>query len=191
MKYHMQIPIKALAERGGRFSERLFADKAGISRVSLRNLLSRDRNITLKSLETVAESLEREIHIIAINNDTDTDASTMAAAYKVMAQGFDSWKIHFLNLVDEFHRTLDPQLLIIPPPKEFPRPLKALLASIVLQLCEDVDIEAPFWAQKPYYLDSPWFVADMQSLKASALAESPLPFRRNNIFVLSNFLHRV
>jgi hypothetical protein len=31
----------------------------------------------------------------------------------------------------------------------------------------------------------------MESLKATALVESPLPYRRNNIFVLGNFLTRI
>jgi hypothetical protein len=37
----------------------------------------------------------------------------------------------------------------------------------------------------------PWFVSGMESLKAIALVESPLPFRLRKIFVLENFLSRV
>jgi hypothetical protein len=39
-------------------------------------------------------------------------------------------------------------------------------------------------------LPRPWFVAGVENLKATALVESPLPFRRNNVFVLGNFLSR-
>jgi hypothetical protein len=39
-------------------------------------------------------------------------------------------------------------------------------------------------------LDSPWFVAGIENLKASALVESPVRFRKRNIFVLANFLER-
>jgi hypothetical protein len=42
----------------------------------------------------------------------------------------------------------------------------------------------------PHALSEPWFVSGMENLKASALLESPLPFRRNNVFVLGNFLSR-
>lgn len=42
----------------------------------------------------------------------------------------------------------------------------------------------------PLTLPEPWFVAGVENLKATALVESPLPFRRNNIFVLGNFLSR-
>jgi hypothetical protein len=36
-----------------------------------------------------------------------------------------------------------------------------------------------------------WFVSGMENLKAIALVESPLPFRRRKVFVLENFLSRV
>jgi hypothetical protein len=43
---------------------------------------------------------------------------------------------------------------------------------------------------RPLFLPDPWFVAGIENLKASALVESPVQFRRNNIFVLGNFLSR-
>ena len=88
--------------------------------------------------------------------------STQAVAYRVLNQGFESWKIHFMNFVDEFRRTLDPQLLLLAPPKELDMRLKALLASTVLSLCTESGIDAPSWARKMYYLDEPWFVSGMQ-----------------------------
>jgi hypothetical protein len=42
----------------------------------------------------------------------------------------------------------------------------------------------------PLLLPAPWFVAGVENLKASALVESPVQFRRNNVFVLGNFLAR-
>ena len=49
---------------------------------------------------------------------------------------------------------------------------------------------APPWTSGVGPLDRPWFVSGYESLKASALAESPAPFRSRNVFVLANFLER-
>jgi len=117
--------------------------------------------------------------------------STIAASYKVLRDGFESWKIHFMDLIDEFQRTLDPQLILLAPPVELSREQRALLASIVLQLCMNENISPPAWSMKKNFLSKPWFVSEMQSLKAMAIKESPIAFRRNNIFVLNNFLERV
>ena len=51
-----------------------------------------------------------------------------------------------------------------------------------------VDIQR--W-EKLYGLDKPWFVSGFENLKSTALIESPLNFRKRNIFVLGNFLTRV
>jgi hypothetical protein len=191
LKYQIQFAVKTLGKKKGSFSEREFAKDSGVSRVVLRHLMARDQNINLKSIIKIANYLERDIHVLAISNDVNTDFSTVAIAYKVINDGPQSWKIHFMDLVDEFRRTLDPQLFLLAPPDKFPRQLRALLASIVLQLCEENAIDPPSWSRKMYFLEKPWFVSGMQSLKASALVESPLAFRRNNIFVHDNFLMRV
>lgn len=191
MKYQNQIAIRSLAKKQGLKSEREIANDIGISRVGLRNLMARKQNVTVHSMVKVANFLEREVHILATSDDTNTELSTLAVAYRVMDQGFDSWKIHYMDFVDEFRRTLDPQLLLLPPPRELSLQLKALLASIVVQLCEEESMDPPSWSMKTYFLDKPWFVSGMQSLKAMAIQESPLPFRRNNIFAHANFLERL
>ena len=47
------------------------------------------------------------------------------------------------------------------------------------------------WTGSVGPLDRPWFVSGYESVKASALIESPVPFRSRNVFVLANFLERV
>ena len=49
----------------------------------------------------------------------------------------------------------------------------------------------PDWTNGVGPLDRPWFVSSYENLKASALVESPVPFRSRNVFVLANFLDRV
>jgi hypothetical protein len=51
--------------------------------------------------------------------------------------------------------------------------------------------EAPEWILTVPAPRDPWFVSGMESLKAIAIVESPLPFRIRKIFVLENFLSRV
>jgi len=65
------------------------------------------------------------------------------------------------------------------------------MASIVEYLCKELSIPAPAWALDYPSLPNPWFVAGVENLKAIALVESPVVFRKRKIFVLSNFLTRV
>lgn len=180
-----------MASEKGPFSERQFAESSGISRAGLRHIMAKDQNITLKSIIKIASYLDRKVHLLAINPESNTELSTIAVSLKVIENGENSWKIHFMDMVDEFRRSLDPQLLLLAPSKKLPYRLKALLASIVSQLCEENNIDPPTWAANTYFLEKPWFVSGMQSLKALAILESPLSFRRNNIFVHENFLERV
>lgn len=189
--YHYQFPIKKLAQKRENFSERNFCIKSGMSRAGLRNIMIKNENIGLKSIINVASYLNQDIYLMATNHSTNTDFSTISICYKIIQDGLDSWKIHFMEMVDEFRNTLDPQLILLAPPSNFPRHLKAMLAAIIVELCNETNIDAPSWSCKMYFLDRPWFVSGMQSLKAIALAESPLAFRRNNIFVHNNFLQRI
>jgi hypothetical protein len=172
-------------------SERLAAAKAGISRATWRALASGSDTVGLQSLEAAARLLGLNIAIVLIPRETQSDYSTVAVSYKVQRDGPPSWKIHFMDFVDEFRRSLDPGLLLLPPSRDLSLELRALLAGIVLTLADEVGMAAPLWARKRYELPRPWFVAATENLKAMALMESPLPFRRNNIFVTSNFLSRV
>jgi hypothetical protein len=148
-------------------------------------------SVGLATLRAAAQSLDREITVLlAPQMDTSSECSTVAASLNVIRDGAGSWKVHYMNLVDEFRRTLDPRLLLLPPVRDLALELRALLASIVVSLCDEAGMNVPGWARKRHQLPAPWFVAEVESLKAMALVESPLPFRRNNIFVLDNFLQR-
>lgn len=183
------IPLKK-ARKNRRLSEEALCHQAGISRMTLRAIERFDPRVTLKTLLSSARVLERRVVIVAMDDEFRSDFSTVAVSYKVMRDGFESWKIHFMELVDEFRRTLDTGLLVLPPSQVLDPRLSALLASIVLQLCFESHIQAPHWATIRRFLSKPWFVSGSESLKASALMESPLFFRQNNIFVLENFLER-
>ena len=185
-----RLPFRYLREKAG-LSERELASAAGVSRLTLRNAEAAGGNPTLRSLALLARPLGRRIVCLAVpTEEAPSDYSTVAVSQRVQQEGFSSWKIHYMELVDEFCKRIDPRLILLPPIRELHPQLRALLASIVLQLCEEVGQESPGWARQRYFLDDPWFISGMESLKAMAIRESPLAFRRNNIFVHENFLQR-
>ena len=190
MEYRFLFPITRLRQKNS-LSERALAALAGISRRCLRQVAQNETNVTTGSIRALALALSCQVEIIAAPTSRAPEFSTIATVFKVQRDGFDSWKVHFMDLVDEFRRSLDPRLILLAPPCDFDRKLTALMASLVRYLCEEVGLEPPSWALKRYYLDTPWFVAGMESLKAGAILESPLAFRNNNIFVQENFAERV
>lgn len=69
--------------------------------------------------------------------------------------------------------------------------MDALLASTSEALCDELGLDPPAWLEEIPACEDPWFVGDLQRLKAISLVESPLRFRIRKIFVLENFLSRV
>ncbi len=184
-------PLKQLRLQR-KISERSLAMSSGLSRVTLRNIEALEKNITLSSLNQFAQALDRDlIFLMPPKEECNAELSTFSVSEKVIRDGDPSWKIHFMELVDEFRKSLDSRLLLLPPSKKLSVPLKALLASIVKELSHEAGMDCPSWALKSFFLESPWFVAGVESLKATALLETPLSFRANNIFVQENFLSRV
>ena len=187
---HFYLPLTFL-RRVNRMSERDVAEAAKLSRGTLRQVEHPEAgNVTARSLSQVAGHFQREIDVVLSCADIFSEYSTVALAYHIERDGFESWKTHLFDFVDEFRRTLDTRLILLPPPKQTDARLLALVAATVKVLCDEVGIEAPAWACKRHYLPVPWFVSGMNSLKASALLECPLPYRSNNIFVHNNFLER-
>jgi len=188
---HYYLPFSRL-QKLLHLSERSLAEAAKLSRGAVRQLLypTRRGNLTISSIEHLAKVFDRHVEVVAGGTDVFSEYSTVATAFKIERDGFDSWKTHLFDFVDEYRRTADGRLVILPPPSSFDRRITALLASTVRALCEELDISTPRWATLRYFIPTPWFVSGMHSLKASALLESPLYFRVNNIFVHSNFLSR-
>lgn len=98
--------------------------------------------------------------------------------------------LHLMDFVDDFRRHRNPEALAEPFVPSDER-VDALAAATAEQLCHEASMEPPEWLLRVPGCKRPWFVSGLQSLKAIALVESPLPFRIRQIFVLANFLHRV
>ncbi len=187
--YHNLAVRKSMKRLG--LSERALSDKAQLSRTTLRSIVAEDSSVTLKNLEATANALGLSLIILATPTEMNADFSTIAVSLKVIRDGPLSWKIHFMDFIDEFRRSLDPRLFLLSPSIELSLRLRGLLASMVITLCDEAGMMTPAWAVKRFDLPAPWFVSEMESLKAMALLESPLAFRRNSIFVHSNFMERV
>jgi len=175
--------------RNKALSERSLAIETGQSRLSIRALFSSQTNFNIKSLLKVATYFDQNIAIISYSN-SDVDSTTTAVSYRILRDGFNSWKIHLMNMVDEYRASLDIRIFLLPPAKESDERILALMASVVDQLCFESKVATPHWAQKTYFLQQPWFLSETESLKAFAILESPIAFKKNNIFVLDNFLMR-
>lgn len=172
-------------------SEERLAQNAHVSRSTLRHIEAHETNLELNSIGAVAEALQLDLVVMATPEGVESELSTVGISFQIMKDGFSSWKTHVFNFIDEFRRTLDPRLLLLPPPHLLELKLKSLLASIACTVSEEAKIDAPAWAKKKYFLNEPWFISESENLKASALLESPIYFRANNIFVLNNFLERI
>ncbi len=189
--YNRLIAFHKIRTKQG-LSEQALCKKAHVSRMTLRNLEKGEKNVTLKTISQISSALGFEINILAVpNQECLSEYSAYAVAKKAQQDGIHSWKTHFMDFVDEFRNTLDYRLLLLPPPQDLSLRLKELLSAIVLQLCKKQEIDPPTWALKKRGMKKPWFVSNMESLKALAIIESPICFRERNIFVHSNFLERV
>jgi hypothetical protein len=100
------------------------------------------------------------------------------------------------DFIDEFNRAdmVKRQQMV----KKFPfkkitdKKYAAYIAAAVEELCFINNMDIPEWVfDKKYRLKEPFFVGGLESLKAFLIAESPVSFRRRNIFVSENVLKRV
>ncbi len=172
-------------------SERDVARSAGIARATLRSLEAEPRSSRPEILDQVLQLFSRQAILALVPSEpAASEQSIVAISIAIVNQGFESWKIYLMDFVDEFRRSMDARLVLLPPVKALDPRLRALMASTTTALCAESGIDVPDWARRSYFLDEPWFLSGMESLKAMAILESPVEFRRNNIFVHDNFLQR-
>ena len=99
------------------------------------------------------------------------------------------WKIPLMEFVDDFRRDRDPAMVAEPFRLSDERK-DAVLASVIETLCDELDIAIPAWLHDVPPCKEPYFVAEMENLKAMSLVETPIHFRLRKVFVMENFLHR-
>jgi len=185
--------MKSLKEERRRLglSQRQFAARSRLSFRTIQLLEKGKHDARLSTLAKLAKALGRPGNGVfrAVEEALSPRSGTLAEASAALAKGPD-WKGPFFDFIDDFRRSPDAASIEqAPVPGLSPRML-ALLASTVEELCAERGMSPPLWCAGVRALREPWFISGMESLKASALAESPARFRRRNIFTLSNFLQR-
>lgn len=115
---------------------------------------------------------------------------TLRKTKEKIEQDPEWWCIHLMNFVDDFRYYRDPKAIAEPFELSDER-MDALLASTAESLCDEFSLETPDWLTDVPPCRDPYFVGEIQNLKAISIVESPLRFRMRKIFVLENFLSRV
>jgi hypothetical protein len=88
------LPFDRL-QRLKKFSERGLAHAAGLSRGVVRQLLHPTQgNLTIGSIDRLAQLFDRDLEVVVTGSEILSDYSTVATAFKIERDGFDSWKIH-------------------------------------------------------------------------------------------------
>jgi len=188
----MNTVKEARLQRG--LSQRRLAERSGLSFRGIQLLEKSDHDPRLSSLSKVANALGLPSAglISRLRNYFAEDPESFAcASVHIVADGFDSWKLHLFDAVDALRRRRVVTLIETAPATDLEHRLKAMLASTVETLCDELELQIPSWCCSVAALEQPWFVAGVESLKASALVESPTRYRQRNVFVLGNFLERV
>lgn len=176
-----------------KMSQRSIAALANLSFRTVQLLESGKHDPKISTLKNIAKALGYPPGAIDYFLDfifSQPPDSVLMISERIAAQGEDSWKIWLFNFVDAFRKEKDPIYIISPPVSELSTKMQALMAATVETLCEEIKIKAPLWCGAVLPLKTPWFVSGIENLKAISIAESPLHFRKRNIFVLKNFLSR-
>ncbi|MBT9167254.1 MAG: hypothetical protein DDT19_00579 [Syntrophomonadaceae bacterium] len=97
------------------------------------------------------------------------------------------------DFIDEF-KSADKEkrelMVLHPPIGEKHQKIPVYLASVAEYLCRKYNLAVPKWT-KGYYLPQPFFYGpDNPDLRAVLLVESPIAFRKRNIFISANGMDR-
>ena len=184
--------IRTIRGRRG-LSQRVLAKRAGLSFRGVQLLEAPEHDARLSSLERVVHAfglpssgVRRAVARVLL----EPPGSLFCASLRILEDGEASWRHHLMDCVDVVRRSRSAAELETPPARELPERLRALMAGVAETLAAECGFGAPQWTGAVGCLDRPWFVSGFESLKASALVESPVPFRSRNVFVLANFLER-
>ncbi|OGV39526.1 MAG: hypothetical protein A2X48_12885 [Lentisphaerae bacterium GWF2_49_21] len=101
-----------------------------------------------------------------------------------------NWKLWLFQFMDDFRRNPCPEMIVTEPVPDTPADLKCLFAATVYYLCKEKGIDIPEWVFSTKPLKEPWFVSGLESMKTFAIVESPLFFKKLNVFVTGNFMER-
>ena len=187
----MKVLIKNRNKMG--VSQRAMANLAGLSFRTIQLLESGAHDPKVSTLKNIAKAFGYPSHIVERNLEmifTQPVDSIFMISERIKEEGEKSWKIWLFNFVDAFRQKKDRSYIVVPPVEGLSLKIMALISSTVETMCEELSVTKPMWCGNIPALSEPWFVSEIENLKASSLAESPIHFRKRNIFVLESFLSR-
>ncbi|MEO6390968.1 MAG: hypothetical protein ABIP75_03895 [Pyrinomonadaceae bacterium] len=115
---------------------------------------------------------------------------TLKETKELIERDPSEWCVNVMNFVDSFRSRQDMRAIAEPFELSDER-TDALLASTAESLCDELGQPPPNWLKEIPPCGDPYFVGELENLKAISIVESPLRFRMRKIFVLENFLSRV
>ncbi len=187
----MNLLVNRRRKRG--LSQRVFAVMANLSFRTIQLIESGKHDPKLSTLRSILKALGYPPDILKRSLDQIFEQpvdSLFIISERILEDGIDYWKIWLFNFVDAFRRERDLLYIKTTPIQNLDPKLLALMASTVETLCEELNLKIPRWCRSTDALCEPWFVSETESLKALSIVESPIHFRKRNIFVLENFLSR-
>lgn len=176
-----------------KISQRKLAKKAGISYKSLQLIEAGGHDPKVSTLSKISEAINypKEIFNKYLSYFFTLPQDSIAIiSRQIFHSKTKDWKIPLFNFVDQFRRTQNPNYVAEPPCEGLPLKIRALIASTTEKLCHELKLPIPWWCAGIPTLAKPFFVSEIENLKASSILESPVEFRKRNIFVMSNFLER-
>lgn len=159
------------------------AQQSGLNKSTIFRYVHGERDYSLKNFEKVTTAVE------IIERKSLRGLTSAREATQRVAAG-ESWQIAYFDFVDSFLFAKNQLLVNQRPVDGLNLKSLALICSIVMQLCEENKVQSPEWATLSLELDEPWFITKFKSLRAICLVQSPVFFKRNNIFVGEDFLKR-
>lgn len=174
-------------------SQRSLANLARVSFRSVQLAESGAHNSTIKTLKKIATALgypqDCFQKYLSLFFQLPPD-SVFISSLPMLTANSKNCTNYFFNFIDAARKKRDSKYWNMPPHADLAPRWKAIFASSVETLCDELDFEYPEWCASILPLKTPWFPAGLENLKASALVESPVHFRKRNLFVLDNFLQR-
>jgi transcriptional regulator with XRE-family HTH domain len=160
------------------------ARACGLNKSTVSRYVNGEREYSLKNFEII------ELAVKAIEKG-QLQGRTSARAATQRVHGGENWRVAYFDFVDSFLATQSEHLLSERPVEGLGIKPLSLICAIVMQLCHEAQMDAPEWAKASLELEQPWFLSNFESLRAISLVESPIFFKRNNIYAGADFLKRV
>lgn len=175
--------VKRLNQKIKKLGINLVAETSSLNKSTISRYVNGEREYSFENFEKVFKAVEI-IERSYLRGRTSVRQATQRVVFG------EDWQIAYFDFVDSFLATKSEYLMNEKPMDGLEIKPLALICAIVMQLCEESSIQAPEWAKLSLELEQPWFISKFKSLRAISLVDSPIYFKRNNIFVGDDFLKR-